>query len=135
MKKVLIVEDDHDLVRGLMIRLRNQGYLPVAVQDALSVIPVARKEHPDVILLDLGLPAGDGFVVMERLQAIPALAAIPVVVLTARDPDSARQRSLSAGAAAFLRKPVAPALLLEVLKFATGESDNDLREAAGGDAH
>ncbi len=130
MKKVLIVEDAQDLVRGMTIRLRQHGFTCFVAPDGVSVVPLARRERPDVILLDLGLPAGDGFVVLERLQSIASLAAIPVIVLTARDPESSRPRAMQAGAAAFLRKPVPPDLLLDVLRFATGDSETENRSAA-----
>ena len=63
-KKILIIEDDKDLLRGLNVRLRATGYNIVFATDAVTAISVARKEDPDVILLDLGLPCGDGFTVM-----------------------------------------------------------------------
>ena len=59
-KKILIVDDDHDLVLGLSARLKANGYNVVCAGDAISAITVARKEAPDLIILDLGLPAGDG---------------------------------------------------------------------------
>ena len=77
---------------------------------------VAYKEHPDLIILDLGLPAGDGFVVLDRLQRDDKLSTIPVIVLTARDPQGSEQRALNAGAAAFFQKPADNAELLEVIR-------------------
>jgi CheY-like chemotaxis protein len=61
------------------------------------------KEQPNLIILDLGLPAGDGFVVLDRLQRDDKLSNIPVIVLTARDPQGNEQRALRAGATAFFR--------------------------------
>jgi DNA-binding response OmpR family regulator len=77
---------------------------------------MAQKEHPDLIILDMGLPAGDGFVVLDRLQQSATLASIPVIVLTARDPQSSRDRSLKAGASAFLQKPADNNELLSVIR-------------------
>jgi len=77
----------------------------------------AQKEHPDVIILDLGLPAGDGFVVLERLQLSDQLAGIPVIVLTARDPQGNEARALKAGAAAFFQKPVDNEELMNVIRI------------------
>lgn len=104
--KILIVDDDPDLRRGLNLRLRANHYDTAYATDGFSAIAMAQKEHPDLIILDLGLPAGDGFVVLERLQQNANLSAIPVIVLTARDPQSSRERTLKAGAAAFFQKPV-----------------------------
>ena len=54
--------------------------------DALSAITVARKEAPDLVILDFGLPAGDGFLVLERMRGLADLVVTPVIVLSARDP-------------------------------------------------
>ncbi len=88
----------------------------ITASDGYSVIAAAQKEHPDVIILDLGLPAGDGFVVLERLQQSDSLSSIPVIVLTARDPQGNEQRALKAGAAAFFQKPVDNDELLNVIR-------------------
>jgi CheY-like chemotaxis protein len=100
-EKILVVEDDLDLLRGLNVCLRTNGYNVVAATDGISAISVARKEEPSVIILDLGLPAGDGFSVMERLKSLIPLAHIPVVVLTGKDPAGNLERALTAGAQAF----------------------------------
>ena len=80
------------------------------------MIATAQKEHPDLIILDLGIPAGDGFVVLDRLQSNDMLSAIPVIVLTARDPQSSEERALKGGAAAFFQKPVDNEELLNVIQ-------------------
>jgi len=114
--KILIVDDDPDLRQALKLRLRANHYNTVHAVDGYSAIALAYKERPDLIILDLGLPAGDGFVVLERLQKDDKLSSIPVVVLTARDPQSSEQRALEAGAAAFFQKPADNAELLEVIR-------------------
>jgi two-component system KDP operon response regulator KdpE len=103
--KILVVDDDPDLVRALRLRLRANNYEVTTATDGYSAVASAQKEHPALIVLDLGLPVGDGFVVLERLQNIDALAGVPVIVLSARDPQSNEQRALKAGAAAFFQKP------------------------------
>jgi len=114
--KILVVDDDPDLVRALRLRLRANNCEVITASDGYAVIAAAQKEHPDLILLDLGLPAGDGFVVLERLQASDTLSAIPVIVLTARDPQGNEERALKAGAAAFFQKPVDNDELLNVIR-------------------
>jgi DNA-binding response OmpR family regulator len=114
--KILIVDDDADLRHALKRRLWANNYDTVQAEDGYTAIAVAQKEHPDLIVLDLGLPAADGFVVLERLQNIDSLASIPVVVLTARDPRNNRERALKGGAAAFVQKPVDNAELLHVIR-------------------
>ena len=122
-KKILIVDDDKDLVRGLNFRLRAYGYEMVIATDGYSAINVAQKEKPDLIILDIGLPAGDGFTVMERLGNHPSLALIPVIVLTARDIQVNKERALQDGAVTFFQKPADNEALLAAIQNALGESD------------
>jgi DNA-binding response OmpR family regulator len=114
--KILIVDDDPILRRGLNVRLRANDYETAYATDGLSAIAMARSERPDLILLDLGLPAGDGFSVLERLQQSANLSNIPVIVLTARDPVPSRVRALTAGATAFFQKPVDNSRLLSAIR-------------------
>lgn len=115
-QKILIVDDDPDLRQALKLRLRANHYDTIHAVDGYSAIAQAYKERPDLIILDLGLPAGDGFVVLDRLQRDDRLSTIPVVVLTARDPQSNEQRALRQGAAAFFQKPADNSELLEVIR-------------------
>jgi two-component system KDP operon response regulator KdpE len=114
--KIMIVDDDPDLRQALRLRLRANQYDTVNAVDGYSAIAMAYKERPDLIILDLGLPAGDGFVVLERLQKDDKLSTIPVIVLTARDPQSSERRALRVGATAFFQKPADNAELLEVIR-------------------
>lgn len=75
-------------------------------------------EHPDLIILDIGMPAGDGFTVMERLQKNAALAFIPVIIRTARDPQYTKERALKAGATSFFQKPADNEELLAAIRNA-----------------
>jgi len=116
------VDDDPDLRRGLNLRLRANQYETVYATDGFTAMSMAQKERPDLIILDIGLPAGDGYVVLERLQQAANLSTIPVIVLTARDPQSNRERILKAGAAAFFQKPADNADLLDAIHSALGSS-------------
>ena len=120
-KKILIVDDDHDVRLGYHIRLKANHYDTFFAADALSSIAEARKHQPDLIILDLGLPGGDGFVVMERLKANTYLSVIPVIVVSARDRHANKDRALQAGAKAFLQKPVDNDELLAVIRQCLGE--------------
>lgn len=121
-KKILIVDDDQDLVLGLSMRLRSHGYEVAAATDTYSAVAAARKDRPDLILLDLGLPAGEGFLVMERLRNVGELASIPVIVLSARDPIGNRDRSHRLGARAYFKKPADNTLLLDAIEDALASS-------------
>jgi DNA-binding response OmpR family regulator len=116
-RKILVVDDDADLVRALRLRLRANNYEITTAGDGYSAIAAAQKERPDLIVLDLGLPAGDGFVVLERLQKSDSLSAVPVIVLSARDPHDNEKRALQAGAAAFFQKPADNEELLNVIRI------------------
>jgi two-component system KDP operon response regulator KdpE len=121
-KKILIVDDDQDLLLGLTPRLKANGYTVVSAMDGISAIGVARKETPDLVILDLGLPGGDGFVVLERMRSLPDLVAIPVIVLSARDPTHNEKRALDAGALAFFQKPADNHDFLAAIRHALGET-------------
>ena len=121
-KKILIVEDDRDVQQGMQLRLKANQYDTCLAGDAFSGVAEARRSEPDLILLDLGLPAGGGFLVMERLKMFPSLALIPVIVVSARYGVANRKRALESGAKAFLQKPVDDDQLLDVIRQALGES-------------
>ncbi len=114
--KILIVDDDPDLRQALRLRLRANHYDTVSAGEGYSAIAQAYKERPDLVILDLGLPAGDGFVVLDRLQKDDKLSTIPVIVLTARDSQSTERLVLQSGAAAFFQKPADNAELLNVIQ-------------------
>jgi DNA-binding response OmpR family regulator len=123
-KTILIVDDDPDMWLGLHVRLKANHYNVIFGADGMASIAEARKHMPDLIILDLGLPAGDGFSVMERLKANDSLSLIPVIVLSARDLNANMDRALKAGAKAFLQKPVDNAQLLSAIRKALGEKDH-----------
>jgi CheY-like chemotaxis protein len=119
--KILIVDDDQDIRRLLGHRLKMEDYETAFAGDAISAVNMARKEEPDLILLDLGLPAGDGYVVMERLRAMPALEGIPIIIVTARDLRTEQETAALAGADAIFQKPFEHERLLEAIRSALGE--------------
>lgn len=104
-KKILIVEDDADVRLGYQVLLKAHFYDTCFAGDSISAVSEARKYQPDLIILDLGLPAGDGFVVLERFRSNMHLSLIPVIVVSARDIRGNRERALEAGARAYLQKP------------------------------
>jgi DNA-binding response OmpR family regulator len=120
-KKILIVDDDPHLLLGLTAKLKANGYRVMCATDALAAITVARKEAPDLVILDLGLPAGDGFLVLERMRSLADLVATPVIVLSARDPADNKKRALAAGAVAFFQKPPDSYEFLTEIRQALGE--------------
>jgi DNA-binding response OmpR family regulator len=121
-KTILIVDDDQHLLLGLTARLKANGYLVAWATDGVSAIAAAVKEKPALVILDLGLPAGDGFLVLERFKSLRDVAAIPVIVLSARSPVDNKRRCLEAGAIAYFQKPPDNHEFLTAIRQALGES-------------
>jgi DNA-binding response OmpR family regulator len=120
-KKVLIVEDDADVRLGYHVLLKANHYDTAFAADALTAVSETRKQQPDLIILDLGLPAGDGFIVLERLRANPNLSVIPVIVVSARDHHGSKERALKAGARAYVQKPWNDSELMEIIRQLIGQ--------------
>ncbi|PYP60699.1 MAG: response regulator [Gemmatimonadetes bacterium] len=114
--KILVIEDDAVARADLEARLAANGYIVARAADAASALTVVNRERPDLILLDLGLPGGDGFLVLERLRKIAALAVIPVLVITGRSDAETRKRVEALGVAPLLAKPVETEVLLAAIR-------------------
>ena len=115
---ILVVDDNPTIRQGLGIRLRANGYEVLFAEDAVSATGALVIERPDLVILDLGIPCGDGFAVMERLHRNERLASIPVIVVTGRELAGNRDRALQAGAVALFQKPVEDADLLITIREA-----------------
>jgi two-component system cell cycle response regulator len=120
-KKILVIEDDADIRTLLKLQLGNAGYDTGFAWDAVTALTVARKEKPDLIILDIGLPGGDGWVVMERLQTLAPFAMIPIIVVTAQPTEPNAERAKTAGAHSFIEKPFEIDTLLAAVRDALGE--------------
>jgi DNA-binding response OmpR family regulator len=111
--KILVVEDDRSLRDALSYNLRREDYTPVTAEDAPTALIAARKEKPDLILLDLMLPGGNGFDVCRDIRTFsPA----PIIMLTARGEDIDRVLGLEIGADDYVTKPFALRELLARIK-------------------
>src|ERR1700730_18638013 len=120
-KKLLIVEDDADVRLGYDILLKAHHYDTFFAVGLNSAMSEARKHQPDLIILDLGLPTGDGFLVLDRLRVNADFKMIPVIVVSARDLHGNKERALSAGAKAYLQKPWNDNELLAIIGQLTGQ--------------
>lgn len=126
-KKILIIDDDKTMVTLMTALLRKGGHSVSASFDAASGFMVAQKERPDLILLDLQMPAGGGAATWKRLQNSGHTSAIPVVYVTATSPAGFAAEAEAQGAAGFIRKPFEPESFLarveEFFKRATGQME------------
>ena len=117
-KKILIVDDERDIVKALMIRLQGAGYEVVTAFDGAQAIFVAHKEKPDLILLDIRMPAGNGFSVAEKLKHSVNTLSIPVIFLTGSPERNAEERAMTLGARFYIKKPYDPEELLDAMRRA-----------------
>lgn len=105
-RKLLIIDDDRAFVVLAAAILRDAGYLVLESYDAMQGYMYAQHDPPDLILLDMLMPAGGGMNVLQKLQTVPRLAAIPVVVVTASTDDDIEEQVRAKGAVNLLRKPL-----------------------------
>jgi len=124
MKAVLMVDDDRTILLTIGVRLKAMGYTVYTAKDAVSAVSAAVKNAPDVIVLDVSLPAGDGFLVAGRLQNLVGSAATPIIFITASADPHLRSRATKLGAAAFLQKPFDATTLADAIESALSPGDN-----------
>lgn len=132
-RKVLVVDDEQDVAKALKIRLKANGYNVVLAFDSVQAFTMANKEKPDLILLDIMIPGGGGFIVAERLKQSTATHHIPIIFLTGI--QGGEERAYKLGASGYVMKPYHPENLLETINNAleisgrqTGET---VRETIG----
>jgi CheY-like chemotaxis protein len=124
MKTVLLIDDDSVFLLTIGVRLKSIGYNVHAAKDAVNAISAVRKVNPDVIVLDVSLPAGDGFMVAERLQKLDSAAATPIIFVTASEKPGLRERAMHLGAVAFLKKPFNATTLADAIESALSPGDS-----------
>jgi two-component system KDP operon response regulator KdpE len=115
MTKVLVVDDEPQIVRGLRTNLRARGYQVITAFDGDEALGAAAREHPDIAIVDLGLPGIDG---VEVIEGIRGWSRMPILVLSARDQESDKVRALDAGADDYVTKPFGMDELLARLRAA-----------------
>ncbi|MEA2161849.1 MAG: two-component system, OmpR family, alkaline phosphatase synthesis response regulator PhoP [Solirubrobacteraceae bacterium] len=130
--RIIIVEDDPDIQALLDLELRASGYDTAFARDGHGALALIQESPPDLILLDIGLPAGEsglpfsgtevGLGLLEQLKSLPEVASIPIIVITASTSSQTRERALSLGAHGFIRKPFDAESLLATIKKAVPKS-------------
>jgi DNA-binding response OmpR family regulator len=114
--KILVVDDEQDVAKALKVRLKANGYDVVLANDSVQAFTVANQEKPDLIILDIMIPGGGGFVVAERLKQSAATHHIPIIFLTGI--SGGEERAYKVGASGYLMKPYHPDELLETIRRA-----------------
>jgi len=117
-KKILIIEDERELVSALFTFLKPQGFEIVAAYDAMFGVKLTHKENVDLVILDMALPAGGGMFVLENIRENPSTCTLPVIVLTARTETEIETKAKKLGVTAFFHKPFDPQEVLKTIKKA-----------------
>jgi two-component system alkaline phosphatase synthesis response regulator PhoP/two-component system response regulator VicR len=117
-KRILIVDDERDIVKALTIRLQRVGYEVVTAFDGAQGIFMAHKENPDLIILDIRMPAGNGFSVAEKLRESTDTFTIPVIFLTGSPEKDSEERARALGVRFYVKKPYDPEELLDAIERA-----------------
>ena len=116
--RVLIVEDEPNIVLSLEILLQRAGYETVSAGDGEEAMELIRRTRPDVVLLDIMLPKRNGYEVCRAVKSDAALASIPVIMLTAKGQEVEILKGLELGASAYITKPFGNAEVLEAVRAA-----------------
>ena len=114
--KILIVDDEPDVVLFIARTLKSEGFDVISAYDGISALDLAETESPDLMLLDIMMPMMSGYEVCEQLKSNPQTQHIPVVCVSSAHNPHARDRSRDAGAATLLLKPFSPAELVAQIK-------------------
>lgn len=129
MTHVLVADDDPDIRKLVVMKLRSAGHEVTEAADGSAALELARTRGPDLALLDLMMPGLTGLEVCEHLKADPATSGVPVVLLTARAQERDVEHGIAAGADAYLSKPFSPRQLLEELAPFLGDQPRATPEA------
>ncbi|HXX35967.1 MAG TPA: response regulator [Thermodesulfobacteriota bacterium] len=133
-EKILVVDDEEDMAKALKVRLKANGYSVVFASDSIQAFAIANQENPDLILLDILIPGGGGFVVAERLKQSAATHRIPIIFLTGI--SGGEERAYKLGASGYVMKPYQPEELMKAihkaLEISRREAGETVRETTGG---
>lgn len=126
MKKILIIEDAQDVANLLAVRLNSAGYEVLVASDGMQGVQFAYKEKPDLIILDLMLPAGDGLSVLKRLRLSVYCRCVPVVIFTGVKDEEYKKKVMEEEIDAYFEKPYEPDELLNSIKNLLGDKEGEL---------
>ena len=115
-KKILIVEDEQDILQLVKHYLEKEGFRPVTAMSGLEALKKVKEDKPDLVVLDLMLPEMDGLEVCKRLRSVPDTAMLPILMLTAKAEESDTIVGLELGADDYVTKPFSPKALIARVK-------------------
>ncbi len=125
-KKILVVDDDEIILKTVSLKLQGAGYQVFTALDGAGAVAAARKENPDLILLDIGFPPAvdgvpwDGFRIMDWFHRLDSAKKIPIIIIPGSEDPKIKERAASSGAVAFFHKPIDHDDLLMVVHSALG---------------
>ncbi|MDR5906180.1 response regulator transcription factor [Franzmannia qiaohouensis] len=122
MAKVLVVDDEPNIVLSLEFLMQQAGFDVVTAEDGESALQSVVDGAPDLILLDISLPGISGFDVLEQLRADPAHAKLPIIMLTAHGREVEREKGLALGADDYITKPFSTQALVDKVQGLLGET-------------
>ncbi len=130
-RKILVVDDERQIVKLVEINLKKHGYEVLCAYDGVEALEKVDSEKPDMIVLDVMMPRMNGFDVLKRLQANPDTERIPVIMLTAKAQDADIFQGWQAGVSSYLTKPFNPRELLTFVERIFESLDHPESELEG----
>jgi two-component system alkaline phosphatase synthesis response regulator PhoP/two-component system response regulator VicR len=131
MPRILAVDDEPNIVRLIEVNLVRHGYQVETANNGVQALERIRANRPDLVVSDVMMPEMDGFELLTNIRKDPALADLPVIMLTAKAQDKNVMEGYSRGADLYLTKPFNPAELLafvrRILSSASGDDDGRIR--------
>ena len=125
-KKILVVDDNEIILKTVSLKLQGAGYQVITALDGAEAVAAARREAPDLVLLDISFPPDvggvewDGFRIMEWFHRLETAKKIPVIIITGGDDLKFKARAIAGGAVAFFHKPIEHDDLLKVIRATLG---------------
>lgn len=116
--RILIADDDAALLQALSLRLRHAGYEVITALDGYNALARAVEKRPDLIVLDINMPAGDGFSVQDRIEKSTSSFDLPVIYITGETSDRVARLASHVDAAGLFHKPIDTRKLLEAIEQA-----------------
>jgi CheY-like chemotaxis protein len=127
-KKILVVDDNEIILKTVSLKLQGAGYQVITALDGSEAVAAARRETPDLILLDISFPPDvggvewDGFRIMEWFHRLETAKKVPVIIITGGEDSKNKERAVASGAVAFFNKPIDHDDLIKVIRATLTEA-------------